>query len=193
MKGGLEGRFYGDQWGDPNERHDLQQVRDRFLLPFVNPEKVALEIGSGGGRWTQFLLPFRQVICVEMNPEMFGYLRDRFGNARNLNYVTTHDYDLPFVPENHVDFAFTFGVFVHLDFELISGYVGSLRNVLKPGGDFVCQFSNKSKPLARSNPDFSENDPVRMRGLLESCGFEIVTLDDDLMVHSTIVHARRLA
>lgn len=189
MKGGLGEGHYGDQWGDPESRPDLVAVRRRFLEPFIDPDRVALEIGSGGGRWTRYLLAFREVICVELNPEMFGYLKDRFADPPHLQYVTTHGWDIPFVPENHVDFAFTFGVFVHLDLEIISGYVQSVRHVLRPGGRFVLQFSNKRKPEAAANPDFSDNDPDRMTALLESAGFAIADLDDETMSHSTIISA----
>lgn len=189
MKGGIKGDHYGDQWGDPEERKDLLAFRERFLTPYVNADHVALEIGSGGGRWTQYLLPFQEVICVELNPEMFGYLIDRFDAPAHLNYVTSHGSDIPFVPENHVDFAMTFGVFVHLDLEIIEGYVASLEKVIKPGGRFVSQFSNKAKPEAAQNPDFSDNSPDKMSALLGRYGFEVADLDDEIMSHSSIITA----
>lgn len=193
MKGGLPGKFYGDQWGDPEERPDLITVRRRFLEPYINPAHCALEIGSGGGRWTQYLLPFREVICVELNPEMFSYLIDRFGGPAHLNYVTTHGSDLPYVPEKHVDFAFSFGVLVHLDLPIIAGYVEALAPVMKPGGQAVLQFSNKSKPYAAGNPDFSDNDPKRMAALLERHGFAIEELDDESLTHSSVIRAVKAA
>ena len=192
LREGADGSHYGDQWGDPEVRDDLRAVRDRFVLPLVDPSKRALEIGSGGGRWTQYLLPCREVICVELNPEMFSYLIDRFGAPDHLNYVTSHGSDLPFVPERHVDFAFSFGVFVHLDLPVIEGYLRSLRPVLREGGHLVVQFSDKRKPGAASNPDFSDNDPERMRQLLTEHGFAIEEMDEEVMDHSAIVRARKV-
>ena len=36
--------IYGYQWGDPNSRDMLVRVRDQFVLPYVHPERTALEI-----------------------------------------------------------------------------------------------------------------------------------------------------
>lgn len=191
MKGGISGDYYGDQWGDPEKRKDLIQFKEAFVTPFVKDDQVALEIGSGGGRWTQYLLPFSEVICVEINPEMFGYLKDRFGNPPNLQYVTSHGWDIPFVPKNYVDYAMSFGVFVHLDVEIIENYVSSLQPIMKKGGNFVVQFSNKRKPLAANNPDFSDNNPEKMTKILESNGFQVKHLDDEIMDHSSIIRAIR--
>ena len=44
---------YGDQWGTPDSRPDLQVVLDTWLQPFVGTGQTILEIGSGGGRWTR--------------------------------------------------------------------------------------------------------------------------------------------
>ncbi len=187
IKGGIGGDHYGDQWGNPEKRNDLIQVRRKFLSGFVNQDTVALEIGSGGGRWTQYLLPCKEVICVEMNPEMFGYIRARFNNPPHLNYVVTHGSDLPSVPHDYVDFLFSFGVFVHIDFSIIAEYMKSIYPVMKQGGRIVLQFSNKKKPEAAKNPDFSDNSPERMQALFQKSGFRVDDVDDDLLIHSTII------
>src|SRR5918995_647750 len=86
-------RHYGDRWGDPEMsrveclRHrlrggrprpgDLSKVVKRYLRPYVTQDSVVLEIGPGGGRWTQYLLPARKVVVVELNPQFFDYLRER--------------------------------------------------------------------------------------------------------------------
>jgi len=60
---------------------------------------------------------------VEMNPEMFCYIRDRFNTPPPLNYFVTYGSDLPNVPHDYVDFLFSFGVFVHIDFSIIAEYM----------------------------------------------------------------------
>lgn len=49
---------YGLQWGDPQNHPALRWVRDHYLSPYVTPDHTAVEIGPGGGRWTQYLLGF---------------------------------------------------------------------------------------------------------------------------------------
>jgi hypothetical protein len=45
-----DGGTYGSQWGDPETWAPLKFVRDRYVLPYVKPDHIAIEIGPGGGR-----------------------------------------------------------------------------------------------------------------------------------------------
>ena len=107
----------------------------------MNKDVTALEIGSGGGRWTQYLKDCQRLYLVELNPAMFSYIIDRFDNADNFYYVTTHGADFPLVPKQSIDFVFSFGVLVHLDYEIIEDYVKNLIPLLKPGAHISFQFS----------------------------------------------------
>ena len=71
--------YFGERWGNPETRQILKKIRENFVNPFVNEEHIAIEIGSGGGRWTQYLLNFKRLYCVDLNQKMFNYLIDRFG------------------------------------------------------------------------------------------------------------------
>jgi len=156
-EGGRRGRHYGDQWGDPDVDQGLQSVRDRFLTPFVDASKTCLEIGPGGGRWTQYLLPAKHLYLVDLNPAMFAYIIERFGAPRNIDYIVTHGSDIPLVPHHSIDFAFTCGTFVHLDLELIGGYLASLRPLMKAGAHLSVQFSDKHK---KASADETPASPI---------------------------------
>jgi cyclopropane fatty-acyl-phospholipid synthase-like methyltransferase len=186
-------QFYGDQWGAVEDCDDLIAVRKKFLDPFVSPDKVGMEIGSGGGRWTQYLLPCRELICVELNPEMFAYIRSRFGDPKHVSYVTTHGHDLPCVPNDSVDFIFSFGTFVHLEMETIARYVESMSLVLKPGADVILQISNKHKEHSLvEKPSFSSNSPEFMADAFSRHGLTTVDVDNDVLLHSSIIHGKKL-
>ena len=43
----------GMQWGDPETAPPLLHVKRTYVLPYVKPGHVGLEIGPGGGRWTR--------------------------------------------------------------------------------------------------------------------------------------------
>lgn len=185
------GHHYGDQWGDPEELPALAAVRDRFARPFAAPERTALEIGPGGGRWTQYLLPCARVVCVDLNPEMFPTIRQRFPDADHLEFVQTSGTDLPGVAEASVDLVFSFGTFVHLDPELVDGYLASVVPTLRPGADVVIQYPEKRKRRARENPGFALNTAPLMAGLLRRHGLTVLQHDEDTLDHSNVVHARR--
>ena len=56
--------IYGLEWGDPEFVEPLRFIRDRYLLPQVNNDHCAVEIGSGGGRWTRYMLGFRKLYAL---------------------------------------------------------------------------------------------------------------------------------
>lgn len=180
--------FFGDRWGDPNKISILKKIRDRFVLPFVNEHHTALEIGSGGGRWTQYLLKFGRLYCVELNEKLFHYLLDRFGPLPNISFCKTNGTDLPGIPNKTVDFAFSFGTFVHLDVDIIREFLENLKSVLKDESNVVIQYSEKKKPEAAKNPGFSNNTAEVMRKIVLDLGFTIISEDLDTLPHANVIH-----
>lgn len=196
-------RYYGEQWGDPAASRlrrfvdalrgrarfrNLPRVARDYLEPYVAPDKVCLEIGPGGGRWTRFLLPAKELILVDLNPEFFGYLAERFPEAAGrMRFYQTHGYELGGVADASVDFAFSFGTFVHIEPEGIDAYLGELRRVLRPTGVAVLQYADKSKPRGRENPDFSDMTPAKMEALAAGRSFRVRAHDTELLLHSSIV------
>ena len=191
VPGGREGAHYGDRWGDPGSDPALASIRARFLDPFVGPETVALEIGSGGGRWTQFLLPCRRLYCVELNPEMFDYLAARFADSRNLVFVATGGTDMPGVPESSVDFVFSYGTMVHLEAATLGAYMRSVRACLRPGGQACFQVANAAKPAGRAKEGFAATDLDGVVDLVVAAGLRVVAFDDATLPHSTIMRVER--
>lgn len=181
---------YGYQWGDPDELPFLVVVRDQWLLPLLSPRKTVLEIGSGGGRWTRYLLPAQRLYCVDVNPEMFHYLLERLGPRANLSFVRTAGTDLPGIEPRSIDLVFTFGTFVHLEAELIDAYLRSIRTVIRPDGDVLLHYSDKEKPAAAENQGFAHTTTRVMEDLLAENGYTIVRHGTDFLPHSNIVHAR---
>ena len=188
--GGREGAHYGDRWGDPLTDPALRAVRARFVDPYVGPGVAALEIGPGGGRWTQFLVGCDRVTCVEYNAEMFPALRSRFP-GRDLVFVTSAGSDLPGVPDGGIDFAFSYGTLVHLEADLVGGYLRALARALRPGGNACLHVANTAKPAGRAKDGFAENDPDRMAGLVAAAGLDVAETDDDTLPHSTLVRVRK--
>lgn len=192
VPGGVEGSHYGDRWGDPLNVPELRAVRARFVDPFVGADVTALEIGSGGGRWTQFLLPCRRIYCVELNREMFTYLAARFAEARHLVFTPSSGTDIPGVPAGSIDFAFSFGTLVHLEVDLIEAYLRSLAPLMRVGGQACLHVANTRKPAGRAKDGFADNDPERMAALLARTGFSVRDLDDGTLATATVVRAERM-
>jgi len=164
---------YGLEWGDPDVFDPLKFIRDRYVLPYVNPEHDALEIGPGGGRWTRYLLGFRKLTVVEYHADLLEELRKTF-RKRSVTFIRNAGTDFPGVAEHTIDYLFSFGTFVHLDLPLIEGYLANMKPILKPGANVVLHYSDMNKVMAQMNPGFSDNTPEKMRGMVRDAGFEIL-------------------
>jgi len=177
---------YGVEWGDPESVEPLRYVRQHFLRQYITPESTVLEIGPGGGRWTRYMLSARQLYVVDYHQEMLLELRSNFDRP-NMTFIKNNGDDLPGVPDASIDFLFSFGAFVHLDPEIIEGYLSNIQRVLKPTATAVIHYSDKTKPLGKRNGGFSENDPATMRRLVLSHGYSIHEEDTGTMWHSSII------
>jgi phospholipid N-methyltransferase len=177
---------YGLEWGDPDASPPLNYVRKHFLKPYATSNSTVVEIGPGGGRWTRYMLDAKQIYAVDYHQELLDELKTRF-DAKNILCIKNSGDDFPGVPDGSVDFLFSFGVFVHLDIDIINRYLRNIRPLLKQDSNVVIQYSDKTKPLAKENKSFSENDPAKMRRLVLSHGYEIKEEDTKTLWHSSIV------
>jgi SAM-dependent methyltransferase len=178
--------IYGMHWGDPDRSPQLRMVRDNYLYPFINPDHAALEIGQGGGRWTRYLLSFGSVTTVDFYQPVIDEFARQF-RAPHLRSVRNNGTDFPEIAAGTIDFVWSFGTFVHLEPNLIRGYLASMPRILAPGANVVIHYSDKRKPQAQRNHTFSDNDPVRMRAWVEEAGFAIASEDTDSLGHSAIM------
>jgi Methyltransferase domain len=182
------GGIYGLEWGDPDVWDPLRFVRDRYVLPFINPAHTAVEIGPGGGRWTRYLLAFKTVYAVDYYDEVLAEFRKTFSRYDHVRIVKNNGVDFPGIAPQSVDYALSFGCFVHLNQSLIDQYLGNLKTILKPGGNAVIHYSDKRKIMAQLNTGFADNTPEEMRALVLRHGYRIIQEDTTTMWHSSIVH-----
>lgn len=164
----------------------MQFVRDRFVSPYINPKHVALEIGPGGGRWTRYLVGFRELYVVDFHAEILGELR-RTLSLPKMRFVQNNGSDFPGIEARSIDFLFSFGCFVHLEQDIIAGYLDSIRYILKPGGNAIIHYSDKSKAMAQVNQSFSHNNPELMRSMVTGAGFRVIEEDLTTLWHSSII------
>jgi SAM-dependent methyltransferase len=190
LKHAVSGDIYGLEWGDPEFVEPLRFIRDRYVLPYVKPSQVAVEIGPGGGRWTRYLLGFAKLYAVDYHAELLQELRKSFRRP-DLVFIKNNGFDFPGIPPESVDYVFSFGCFVHLDADLIDRYLQSLRHIVKPGSNVVIHYSDKSKIMAQMNTGFSDNTPEKMRQMVVGTGFKILEEDLTTMWHSSVIRFTR--
>lgn len=178
--------IYGLQWGDPEVVKPLGFIRDRYVLPYVDAERNAVEIGPGGGRWTRYLLNFKKLYVVDYHAELLEEVKRNFWKS-SMEFVKNNGTDFPGIPERSIDYLFSFGTFVHLDAPLIEAYLANMKAILKGGANAVIQYSDKTKIMAQINESFSENTPEKMRKMVLNAGYKICEEDLTTMWHSSII------
>jgi SAM-dependent methyltransferase len=132
----------GDEWGDDAW---AQRNVDSFVLPYLSKDSKVLEIGPGGGRYTAPVAEHcAQVFGVDVSSLMVERLRNRFGINNRHIFFKGNGYDLSDVPDDYLDFVFSFNVFVQLEFEDIVSYLKEIKRVLKPGGKAALHYATIS-------------------------------------------------
>jgi SAM-dependent methyltransferase len=135
-------KFWGDGYQETfcGYKHTRDEIFNAILKPFIDSNKTCLEIGCGGGFWTNKHLigNFKNVVAIDVIPK-----------SKNINceyfQLGNQDYKCTPIKDNSVDFVFSFGVFCHLSNAAVNEYVRNVLRVLKPGGEAVLMFANWDK------------------------------------------------
>jgi phospholipid N-methyltransferase len=189
LYGRPRGEIYGMHWGDPETVQPLNFIKNSYVMPHVKPEGVGLEIGPGGGRWTQYLTRMKRLYVVDYHKELLAEFSRAF-KAPNIISIQNNGSDFPGVPDGEIDFLMSFDVFVHLEPHLIEDYLNNMMRVLKGDAIVLLHYSDKTKIMAQINPGFAETTPEIMRHLVLSAGYEILQEDTTTMWHSSIIMFR---
>ncbi len=190
---GYPGELYGDRWGIPEEKKELSKFIDVYIKPHIKSNSKVLEIGPGGGRWTKYLLGAKEVILVELNPEFFHYLIERFKeDTFKFRFYQTSGYELEGIDAESIDFVFSFGTFVHIDPEGIYEYLKNIKIVLKQEAIAVIQYSDKTKRNARENKGFSDMDPKKMEAFAKKLNLKILDHNTRLFDSSSIIVVQKI-
>jgi cyclopropane fatty-acyl-phospholipid synthase-like methyltransferase len=105
-----------------------------------------------------------------------------------LQLIRNSGTDFPSILDRSVDYIFSFGVFVHLDIDIIERYLNNMRRVMKTSGCAVIQYSDKNKEEAKkAGRGFADTTPEVIRPLVIKCGHRILEEDTVTLWHSSII------
>jgi SAM-dependent methyltransferase len=205
----------GDVWSNPaqigldvEKAEDVVPYLDRTVFePFFGRCDVIVEIGPGGGRFTEVLLPkCRRLIAVDTSPAMLDLLQERFAGEDRLELRLGDGQGLGQIADDSVDAAFSYGVFVHLQHWDIYNYLTEVSRVLKPGGKALIQHSNVLSDLgwAKFEEDvprqlnrhklpktFIANTPDLMREFITRAGLESIEMKTEVAKRDCIALMRK--
>jgi cyclopropane fatty-acyl-phospholipid synthase-like methyltransferase len=114
---------------------------------YVNPATTVLEIGPGRGAWTKTFLQrdCKKVYAVDAAPAEHTGFWDYVGATDRAEYIASTDLKLSEVPDDSIDYFFSFGVFCHLKPEMCETYLISLARKMRVGSHAFLMIADYDK------------------------------------------------
>ena len=145
----------GDEWSKRWGGPDYQWWG--MLYPRVRefvPAPTIVEIGSGHGRWTRYLVHLcDRYIGVDVAETCVATTLERFAAHVHASFHKNDGFTLPMAPDGAVDFAFSFDSLVHCERDAVESYVHELSRKLSSDGFAFLHHSNLATYL---NPETGE-------------------------------------
>lgn len=142
------GEEWSAGWGNSSAQWQFC-VRPR-IARFI-PTNTILEIATGYGRWTRFLVDeCYSFIGIDLVEQCTKYCAAQYQGERR-RYISNDGLTLTGIGENEVSFVFSFDSFVHVDWLTLKSYLSEIVRVLLPGGHAFIHHSNAS-----DIPDFAK-------------------------------------
>jgi ubiquinone/menaquinone biosynthesis C-methylase UbiE len=140
----------GEEWNVSPEWK--RALIDDVLARWIPAGGVVLEIGPGGGRWSQPLSErARRLILVDVSERPLELCRERMGDTEDVEFVLSTGADLPGVADASIDGVWSFDVFVHVAPVDQASYLAEIARVLAPGGVAVIHHADgRNRGLAPS-------------------------------------------
>jgi hypothetical protein len=134
----------GEEWSEPWGSSAAQW--NGTILPRIRdflPTGTILEIGPGFGRWTHYLRDYCDELWgVDKSSECIEACRQRFAADSCVRCYLNDGRSLAMIPDDSVDFVFSFDSFVHPNRDVVEAYLRQLGTKLKIGGKGFIHHSN---------------------------------------------------
>lgn len=198
IKDKSKNRLYGYEWGDPDEENTKDRdglllgnyflIKKYYLQPFVK-DAVVLEIGSGGGKWTQYMKQAKRVICVDLSQEILNHIKNRLG-WKNLSFYKTNGDELKGISNSSVNFIFSMDSLVRIEKSALKNYFREINRVLKDNGE-VCLHLPCNSSQGSVDRGFTDLSMKDIRAFCLNNNLEIITLDMKHITHGVMLLARK--
>lgn len=133
------GEHWSKGWGGSKAQW-LFCVRPRLAQHL--PANTIVEIATGYGRWTKFMIhEAQQYHGVDLIPKCASYCAETYG-APGRTFVSNDGLNLSGVADHSVDFVVSMDSLVHVDWPTLKSYLSETLRVLAPGGRAVIHHSN---------------------------------------------------
>ena len=122
----------GEEWSSSQAWKNglVNDVLDRY----IQKDKTILEIGPGGGRWSELLAQRSgKLILVDLTEKSIEVCRGKLKAFSHCSFYTNNGTNLSFLSDSSVDYLWSFDVFVHIAPDDIGSYLNEFSRIFKPG------------------------------------------------------------
>lgn len=159
-------------------------IKDPFLQEHLSQifAKTMLEIGCGIGRMTEFFAQdFQSVKAIDISSEMINFAKIRLGYIQHIDFIETDGSTIP-LPNNSIDFAFSFIVFQHItSCKIIEQYFYEINRVLNKKGIAKVQIRGLEIPEKDKGKWYYgvHYDLTAAHELIKTTGFQLLKHDGE--------------
>ena len=117
----------------------------RCIRPYVNENVVALEIGPGRGAYTRALLESASVWCLDALSAEHNKFWEYVGDQPHVHYAEVTDFGCEMVPDDGIDYMFSYDALCHVPFDGIEAYAAALLPKLRSGAQCFWMVADYAK------------------------------------------------
>ena len=149
----------GEEWS--NNPEWKASVIEFILKPNIPIKSKILEIGPGGGRWTEHIITIADsLILVDLTPQCIEICKNRFKNYNKIQYFVNDGKSLDFIQTGSIDIIWSWDVFVHIQSEDIKNYIRQFARILNKEGKAIIHHSKNGKYEAGWRSDMTAKKMV---------------------------------
>lgn len=142
----------GEEWSSTTTSEKIFYDR---LVPWIFDDNnkfhydTILEIAPGHGRITKYLINHcRLLYGIDLAKKCVDYCKNRF---KQHTFFENDGKTFVNIPDNSIDFIFTYDSLVHAGDDALEGYVSECKRVLKKYGIAFFHYSNNMNILAKKH------------------------------------------
>jgi ubiquinone/menaquinone biosynthesis C-methylase UbiE len=159
---------------------------DHMLLKYIREGSTILEIGPGAGRWSETLQRLaNKLILADISQTCLDICEKRYNNCNNIEYYLIADQGLAYIPDESVDYIWSYDVFVHINPSDIERYIFEIKRILKSGGYTIIHHTGDrdltSTTLRRYFGQRTFMNSNLFTNLVKAAGLNIVEQNTDLV------------
>ncbi len=126
----------GEEW--THDEAFKQSIIQEVMGKHLRPDTRILEIGPGGGRWTEALEPLAaQLVLVDLSESCIQVCKERFAQSNKIEFHVNDGCTLDFLDTDSLDHIWSYDVFVHISPKEAGQYLKEFARVLRSGGRAV--------------------------------------------------------